>query len=101
MSRQVNALERCPYEKWCGGCSMQGLPYKEQLKRKEKEVADLLKAYGRPESILGMNFTTATKPMRFLEEVSKERLSAVLMREEVIGLSILTAARLRTGSAIS
>ena len=56
MSRQVNALERCPYEKWCGGCSMQSLPYKEQLKRKEKEVADLLKIYGRPEPILGMNF---------------------------------------------
>ncbi len=56
MSQQVNALPRCPYEKWCGGCSMQRLPYSEQLKMKEKQVADLLKNYGRPEPILGMNF---------------------------------------------
>lgn len=56
MSQAVNALPRCPYEKWCGGCSMQRLPYAEQLNIKEKRVADLLRAYGRPEPILGMNF---------------------------------------------
>ena len=45
---------KCPYEKKCGGCKYQGIPYEKQLKEKEKEVRKLLKDYGKPEPILGM-----------------------------------------------
>ena len=45
---------KCPYEKKCGGCKYQGIPYEKQLKEKEKKVRKLLKDYGKPEPILGM-----------------------------------------------
>ena len=38
----------------CGGCKYQGIPYEKQLKEKEKKVRKLLKDYGKPEPILGM-----------------------------------------------
>ena len=38
---------KCPYEKKCGGCKYQGIPYEKQLKEKEKKVRKLLKEYGR------------------------------------------------------
>ncbi len=53
---QVNALEVCPYEKWCGGCQYQKLPYAEQLEKKQEYVNKLLKKYAKPEKIIGMNF---------------------------------------------
>ena len=28
---------KCPYEKKCGGCKYQGIPYEKQLKEKEKK----------------------------------------------------------------
>ena len=34
---------KCPYEKKCGGCKYQGIPYEKQLKEKEKKVRKLLK----------------------------------------------------------
>ena len=45
---------KCPYEKKCGGCKYQGIPYEKQLKEKEKKVRKLLKDYGKPEPILSM-----------------------------------------------
>lgn len=42
---------KCPYEKKCGGCKYQGIPYEKQLKEKEKKVRKLLKDYGKPEPI--------------------------------------------------
>ena len=45
---------KCHYEKKCGGCKYQGIPYEKQLKEKEKKVRKLLKDYGKPEPILGM-----------------------------------------------
>ena len=45
---------KCPYEKKCGGCKYQGIPYEKQLKEKEKKLRKLLKDYGKPEPILGM-----------------------------------------------
>lgn len=31
----------CPYAKKCGGCDYQGIPYKEQLEKKETNVKKL------------------------------------------------------------
>ena len=33
---------KCPYEKKCGGCKYQGIPYEKQLKEKEKKVRKLM-----------------------------------------------------------
>ncbi len=44
----------CPYAKKCGGCEFQGVPYEEQLKKKRKQVAKLLKPYCEVKGILGM-----------------------------------------------
>ena len=44
----------CPYAKQCGGCQLQGIPYEEQLKRKQAYIRDLLGKYGEILPILGM-----------------------------------------------
>lgn len=45
----------CPYEKKCGGCkNINSMPYEEQLRKKEKYVADLLKPYVKLNGIRGM-----------------------------------------------
>lgn len=44
----------CPAASKCGGCQYQGVPYEEQLTRKQKEVEKLLKEYGKVNKILGM-----------------------------------------------
>ena len=44
----------CPVTKKCGSCAYQGVPYKEQLKKKKKEAAKLLKTYCEVQGILGM-----------------------------------------------
>ena len=36
-------LNKCPHEEFCGGCSYQGVPYKEQLSNKEGEVKGLFR----------------------------------------------------------
>ena len=46
--------EACKVAKKCGGCQYQGVPYKEQLKKKQKMVNDLLSKYGKVEPIIGM-----------------------------------------------
>lgn len=38
----------------CGGCQFADMPYKEQLKRKQKRVEQLLKEYGKVMPIIGM-----------------------------------------------
>lgn len=45
----------CPVTKKCGSCAYQGVPYSEQLKRKKKEAARLLKPYCEVKGILGMD----------------------------------------------
>lgn len=45
----------CPVAKKCGGCHYQGMPYKEQLKAKEKLVQKLLSPYGSVQPIIGMD----------------------------------------------
>lgn len=45
---------KCNISKKCGGCQFQGIPYKEQLKKKQKKEQSLLGAYGKVCSIIGM-----------------------------------------------
>lgn len=44
----------CPVSGKCGGCQFVDMPYKEQLKRKQKRVEQLLKEYGKVMPIVGM-----------------------------------------------
>lgn len=44
----------CPVSKRCGGCQYIGIPYEEQLKRKQNTVERLLKKYGKVGRIIGM-----------------------------------------------
>lgn len=41
-------------EKGCGGCPLLGIPYEEQLKKKQKDVKKLLGKFGKIQPILGM-----------------------------------------------
>lgn len=45
----------CPVHKYCGGCQLQGIEYKKQLKSKQKEVESLLRKYGSIKPIIGMD----------------------------------------------
>ena len=45
---------KCNISKKCGGCQFLGIPYKEQLKKKQKKEQSLLGAYGKVCSIIGM-----------------------------------------------
>ena len=51
-SRGQNEL--CLYAKKCGGCTMQGVPYEKQLKRKEHQIRELLRDICPVEQIHGM-----------------------------------------------
>lgn len=44
----------CPVSKRCGGCQYIGIPYEEQLKKKQNTVERLLKKYGKVGRIIGM-----------------------------------------------
>ncbi|MGN0334679.1 MAG: 23S rRNA (uracil(1939)-C(5))-methyltransferase RlmD [Lachnospiraceae bacterium] len=48
-------LKICPAAKKCGGCEFQGVAYKEQLKKKKRQVSRLLKPYCEVKGILGMD----------------------------------------------
>ena len=45
--------EICPYAGACGGCDYQGVTYQEQLKKKQKQMKNLLGVFGRVQPILG------------------------------------------------
>lgn len=49
-----NNAGKCPVSDKCGGCRYQGLPYEEQLNKKQSHVIYLLGKYGHVESIVGM-----------------------------------------------
>ena len=51
---EKKTTEVCPYMKKCGGCQLQGVPYAQQLKEKEKQVEDLIGPYCRVFPITGM-----------------------------------------------
>lgn len=52
--KKQNQPGLCPVVKKCGGCIYQGLSYNEQLKKKKKETAKLLKPYCEVKEIIGM-----------------------------------------------
>ncbi|MBR4341748.1 MAG: 23S rRNA (uracil(1939)-C(5))-methyltransferase RlmD [Lachnospiraceae bacterium] len=45
-------MEKCPYEKKCGGCDYQGVPYTEQLKKKQVYIQSLLGCFAKTEPII-------------------------------------------------
>lgn len=48
-------VKECPYSKKCGGCQYTHIPYKEQLKNKQKKVKKLLDKHCEVKNILGMD----------------------------------------------
>ena len=48
----------CPYAKKCGGCSLQNLPYEEQLHLKQAKLIKLLGRFGHVDEIIGMEEPT-------------------------------------------
>ena len=55
MEEKKNTQEAvCPYAKKCGGCKYQGVPYPAQLKKKQNQIQNLLKKFGKTEPIIGM-----------------------------------------------
>ena len=44
----------CPHFRKCGGCQLQNLPYPQQLRRKQKQVEELLGEFAPVRPILGM-----------------------------------------------
>lgn len=47
-------IDKCKVMKKCGGCQYQGIPYKEQLQKKQKQEEALLKKFCKVEPIIGM-----------------------------------------------
>ena len=45
---------RCPYAKKCGACDLTGMPYAEQLSKKQRMMEELLGGFVRVEPIIGM-----------------------------------------------
>lgn len=54
VKQQKARHDACPYEKRCGGCQYSGLPYTEQLAKKQEELHKLLGRFGKVEPIIGM-----------------------------------------------
>jgi 23S rRNA (uracil1939-C5)-methyltransferase len=50
----MSKISECTVAKKCGGCQYVGLPYKEQLKKKQKYIDELFKAFVKPDEIIGM-----------------------------------------------
>lgn len=63
--RAVKESARCLYEKRCGGCSYSGLPYAEQLRRKERSAEKLLGKFCRLEPIIA-----AEEPLYYRNKVT-------------------------------
>ena len=47
-------MQICPYAKKCGGCTFQGVPYEEQLDRKQADTEKLLSEFCQVYPIVGM-----------------------------------------------
>lgn len=54
--QETRECQECSYHKKCGGCEYSGIPYEEQLQKKEKRVARLLRGFGKVEPIVGMSY---------------------------------------------
>ncbi len=51
---QIKQRFTCPVAKGCGGCQLQHLSYEDQLRRKELQVRQLLRPFGKVSPIWGM-----------------------------------------------
>ena len=51
----MTQIKPCPLQKRCGGCQYQGVPYEEQLKKKEAWVRGLMGKYCKVHPIAGMD----------------------------------------------
>lgn len=54
LKQRTAELGKCPLAKKCGGCELQGIPYEEQLKRKQKQVKELIQPFCKVEQMIGM-----------------------------------------------
>ena len=54
LQKNKKSPARCPYAKKCGACDYTGVPYAEQLKKKQQMMEELLGEFGRVEPIIGM-----------------------------------------------
>ena len=52
--KQTKNKSACKIDKKCGGCQFQKMPYKEQLKRKQKQEEQLLGGFCKVSPIIGM-----------------------------------------------
>lgn len=55
--QKASAMEKrgeCPYAQKCGGCDYQGIPYEEQLAKKQAYMKKLMQPFGKVEKIVGM-----------------------------------------------
>lgn len=52
--KRNKAGSMCPVSHKCGGCQYIDIPYKKQLKKKQRTVSDLLSSFARTEPIIGM-----------------------------------------------
>lgn len=80
--------QECPYHKKCGGCEYSGISYEEQLQKKEKRVAKLLREFGKVEPIVGMSYPYyyRNKVHAVYAQKKMARLSVVHMKKIVIAL---------------
>lgn len=60
----MSAIEACPHAARCGGCQYQGLPYEEQLAKKQRLAEELFGSFGPVAPILG-----ADEPLRYRNKV--------------------------------
>ncbi|MBO5043366.1 MAG: 23S rRNA (uracil(1939)-C(5))-methyltransferase RlmD [Clostridia bacterium] len=57
-NERIPTMLPCPYAKKCGGCSLQNLPYEEQLHLKQAKLIKLLGRYSHVDEIIGMEDPT-------------------------------------------
>ena len=57
-------IKKCPYAKYCGGCTLQGLSYPKQLETKQAYIEKLLSKYHKVNKIIGMD-----KPIDYRNKV--------------------------------
>ncbi|MBQ6222650.1 MAG: 23S rRNA (uracil(1939)-C(5))-methyltransferase RlmD [Solobacterium sp.] len=69
-------MKRCPYARQCGGCQYQGIPYEEQLKRKQKRSEELLGSFGKVEPIIGSD--------PYLQYRNKAQISFMSMNKKIL-----------------
>lgn len=48
-------IKKCPYSKYCGGCTLQGFSYSKQLETKQTYIEKLLSKYHKVNKIIGMD----------------------------------------------